>query len=189
MFAVSRVSRLLALVAMAPAILVLLFGIGIFSRWRGDVVFALLTICTAFSLQQAIWRRRKASRPLSEDPYSVGCIVLAATAAASIAIAGFTATIVLEEAERSAGRRPYCIQSGARTAGNILDLSLLTFRESRYRGQNGPRFLRNHGLLVVDTGGGQDVLNWSYRNLVFLPESLADHPNLTTRPQVVCKPR
>ncbi|PWK67518.1 hypothetical protein [Aminobacter sp. AP02] len=185
----SHRDRLLALLATTPAIPVLLFGLGIFNRWRGDVVFVLLTACAVASLQQAIWRRRGASKPLAEDPYSVSCVVVALAATASIALAGFTASVVLEEAQRSANGRPYCIQSGPQTAENALDLSLLTFREPRNRGRNGPRFLKNHGLLVVDTGVGRDILNWSYRNQAFLPESLAEHPNLTTRPQVVCKPQ
>ncbi len=177
----------LALLATTPAILLLLFGLGIFSRWRGDVVFALLAACAALSLQQALWRRRtSASRPLSEDPYGFGCIVIAATSAASIAFAGLSATIVYVEAERSASGRPYCIQSAALTAHSILDLSPLTFREPRYRG-DGPKFLRNHGLLVIDTGTGRGVLNWSYRNMEFLPESLADHPSPSSHPQAALK--
>ncbi|KQU75377.1 hypothetical protein ASC75_18720 [Aminobacter sp. DSM 101952] len=184
----SHHDEILALLAAVPAILMLLFGLGIFSRWRGDVVFALLTACAVLSLQQAIWRSRKESRPLSEDPYGIACMVVAATASASIALAGFTASVVLEKAQRSASGRPYCIQSGARTAGNILDLSLLTFREPRYQGQSGPNFLRNHGLLIVDSGVRYDMQNWSYRSQAFLPESLAEHPNPTTRPQVVCEP-
>lgn len=175
-----------ALLVGAPAILLLLLGDGILGRWRGDVAFGLLAACMLLCAQQTISRRRNVVR-LSKDLYAVACIVVSATAGMALTIAYFTASIVQKEAEKAAASRPHCIQSGSRAAASMLDLSLLTFREPRYSQE--PAYLRNHGLLVIDTVDGPDVMHWSYRRLAFQPGSLANSQNPSTRPEIVCVPR
>ncbi|MEI5680267.1 hypothetical protein AAAK29_18355 [Mesorhizobium sp. CCNWLW179-1] len=178
---------MIAVLAVAPALLLLLFGLGIFSRWRGDIVFALLVAGALFFAQQAIQRRRKAQGPLSYDLYGLACFVLAGTVGASIVFACFTAIAVHWQAAKTAASQPYCIQSGSRAAASMLDLSLLTFREPPY--SRWPRFLRNHGLLVIDTGTGQRVMHWSYRKLSFQPPLMANESSsLSSRPTIVCVP-
>lgn len=177
---------MIAVLSVVPALLLLLFGLGIFSRWRGDIVFVLLVVGLLFFAQQAIQRQRKAQYPLSEDLYGIACFVLAGTVGASIVFACFTAIVVHWQAAKTARSQPYCIQSGSRAVASMLDLSLLTFREPHY--SRWPRFLRNHGLMVIDTDSGQRVMHWSYRKLAFQPSLSANSSNLSSRPVIVCVP-
>lgn len=121
------------------------------------------------------------------DRFDLSCLVLAATLTLSLAAALASATAVWAEAERTAGGNPYCLQSGNQPVTTLLDASILTFREPRYN-SNGPRYLRNHGLLVVDAPEGRHVFNWSYRKTAFMPESQYDFSTPSARPEVVCIP-
>lgn len=177
-----------AALACGPPVLILLFGYGIFSRWDGGVVFLLLATVTLASAQQAAFPSRKAWGPRPPALCRLIGITLALVVGGSISFAYFTATVVADQAARVSQGRPYCLQSGDRAAEGLLDLSLLTFREPYHSG-NGPLFLRNHGLLVIDGADGQEILSWSYRNLTFLPSPPASRPSPAERPTIVCVPK
>jgi hypothetical protein len=178
---------LFAIIAYVPAPLILLFPLGIFARWNGIFAFGLLVLlaATLASLAFLAAPGRRKSPPF--DRFGLSCLTLSATLTLSLAIAFASATAVWAEAERTAGRNPYCLQSGDQPVTTMLDASILTFREPRYDGKS-PRYLRNHGLLIVDAPEGRRVFNWSYRKTKFVPESLYDFSGPTEGPEIVCIP-
>lgn len=176
-----------AIIASVPIPLILLFPLGIFARWNGVFVFGLLILLAVALTSVAFLVAPGQRESVPSDRFGLSCLVLSATLFLSLVIAFASATAVWAEAERIAGRNPYCLQSGGRPVTTMLDASILTFREPKYEGK-WPGYLRNHGLLIVDAPEGRRVFNWSYRKTVFRPESLYDLSNLTERPEILCIP-
>lgn len=162
--------------------LMLFIWFGILARFPGEFAFALFAFAAAISAVYG--RRMRRSEPtlgVTLSALGLGCVLMLAVAAAS-------AFIVFDSAFRTARGNPYCIQSGERPARSIFDLSVLTMRERPQGYWFGVLYLRNHGLLVVDYPRGRQVFNWSYSTRTFKADSLADRPNLSARPRILCTP-
>lgn len=163
--------------------LMLFIWFGILARIPGEFVFGLFAFVAVMSAVYG--RRMRRSEPtlsLTLSVFGLGCIL-------TLAVAILSALIVFNSAFRIAGNSAYCIQSGQRPAASIFDLSILTMRERHQGSGLGAFYLRNHGLLVVDYPRGRRVFNWSYSARRFKEDSLADSPNLSARPRILCTPR
>lgn len=167
----------------------LLLGHGIFGHASGTLLAIGLTAFAGFLAWQAFggWKDLRLAGPL--DAYGFTCLAAVASIALCAMLGYVTALKVAKEASMVAAGRPYCLQSDDRTVTSLLDLSVLTFREHNLGVGAGPRYLRNHGLLVIATDNGVETLNWSYRQQRFMRDSLADSPNVSSRPESLCTPQ
>jgi len=179
---------LFGLAAGLPIPLLLLLKIGIFSRMPGALLVVVLGAAAAFLVHQT-FRGLKDSRWVRPfDAYGCTCLSAALAIAFSLVLGYISAATVARKAAEVAAGRPYCLQSGDRTVTGLLDLSMLTFRQRKQGFGAAPAYLRNHGLLVIATEDGLKAMNWSYGAQAFMPEALAESPNVSARPQSLCSP-
>lgn len=171
-----------------PVPFLLLVVNGIFSRIPGVALTIGLAAVIALLVQQTFsgWKASRLARPF--DAYGFTCLAAAIAITVSFALGYVSATRVAKAASMAAAGRAYCLQSGYRVVTSLLDLSALTLRERKYGAHAAPTYLHNHGLLIIATENGPDVLNWSYRQQRFMHDSLANSRNTSSRPESLCVP-
>ncbi len=72
---------------------------------------------------------------------------------------------VIAEAEKIAGRQPYCIKSAGHLAESRLDLTGLSMYVPAYHGV----YWDYYGLLIVQNSDAAKMYNWSYKSDTFMP--------------------